>query len=448
MKLTISEAAQLTFLADIDQHVWAQNRIANRFQPVIPEPYTFDVVSQRTVEVIICDSGIMKTHEELVNAKIDDLYCLPELNGDFGDDTGHGTALASIIVGKTLGVNPNAVVKNVRISSSERMATLGELGDAFDAIYDHHISTPDVQKILNLSWFIPRDEFIDHKIKRLIDAGMIVFAAAGNTALCIDDITPAGTDGVQTIAASTKEDKSLVKVYGVKKKLFMFAPGEDVDVASIRANDAYVYGDGSSISCALASAVASLIFGMGDSCPAADDVLHFMKQDATFNAMFVDKQISTNENYLLHLPNSHSRFKDISIYINECQIDTLKDPCLEVPVAYILPYFKRLPNTLYTFSIEFEDKEFQDAFKDSTVLEDGSVSLVMDKAYTFDTDEKYKLAKFRLVANSNHASEQSHWVLFAIVHDWDNLAEVQNAVYARTDINVNFLSATTLEKDV
>jgi hypothetical protein len=52
------------------------------------------------------------------------------------------------------------------------------------------------------------------------------------------------------------------------------------------------------------------------------------------------------------------------------------------------------------------------------------------------------------LAKSNHATEESHWVLFAILHDWNNLAHVQNAVYARTDINVNFLSATTLEKDV
>jgi hypothetical protein len=448
MKLKINEASQLTYLADIDQHVWAQNRIANRFQPVIAEPYTFTVKHQRPVEVIICDSGIMKTHDELKDAKIEDLYCLPDLNGDFGDDTGHGTALASIVVGKTLGVNPSAVVKNVRISSSERMATLGELGEAFDAIYDYHVSTPDTPKVLNLSWFIPRDEFIDHKIKRLVDAGVVVFAAAGNTALCIDDITPAGTDGVHTIAASTKDDQSMVKVYGVKKKLFMFAPGEDVDVASIMTNDAYVYGDGSSISCALASAVASLVFGMGDICPAADDVIAFMKQDATFNAMFVDKKITTDENYLLHLPNSHSRIKDISIYINECQIDTLKDTGLEVPSAFLLPYFKRLPNTNYTFAIEFEDEEFKKAFEASTVASDGTVSLHLDSAYTFDTDEKYKLAKFRLIATSNHATEESHWVLFAIMHNWDNIAAVQDDIYSRTDINVNFLSATGSEKDV
>jgi hypothetical protein len=164
--------------------------------------------------------------------------------------------------------------------------------------------------------------------------------------------------------------------------------------------------------------------------------------------MFVDKKITTDENYLLHLPNSHSRIKDISIYINECQIDTLKDTGLEVPSAFLLPYFKRLPNTNYTFAIEFEDEEFKKAFEASTVASDGTVSLHLDSAYTFDTDEKYKLAKFRLIATSNHATEESHWVLFAIMHNWDNIAAVQDDIYSRTDINVNFLSATGSEKDV
>jgi subtilisin family serine protease len=408
----------------------------------------YSVKPQRQVEVIICDSGIMKTHDELKDAKIEDLYCIPELNGDFSDDTGHGTALASIVVGKTLGVNKNAVVKNVRISSRTKTATLGELGDAFDAIYDYHVQTPDTPKVLNLSWRIPRDAFIDHKIKRLIDAGMMVFAAAGNTDLCIDDYTPAGTDGVLTIAASTKDDREMFKVGGKDKKMFMFAPGEDIDVAGIMANDAYVYGDGSSISCALAVGVASMIFGMGDSCPSADDVATFMKHDATFNVLFINSNIRTNENFLLHSPNSHSRLKDVSIYINEFQIDALKQSGVEVPMSYLLPYFKRLPNTNYTFEIEFEDQEFKNAFASSIVLDDNTVSLHLDNAYTFDADEKYKLAKFRLLAKSNHATEESHWVLFAILHDWNNLAHVQNAVYARTDINVNFLSATTLEKDV
>jgi hypothetical protein len=53
-----------------------------------------------------------------------------------------------------------------------------------------------------------------------------------------------------------------------------------------------------------------------------------------------------------------------------------------------------------------------------------------------------------MIATSNHATEESHWVLFAIMHNWDNIAAVQDDIYSRTDINVNFLSATGSEKDV
>jgi hypothetical protein len=434
-------------LVEIEENTWAQNRIANRFQPLVGDPYSYDITAQRQVEVIICDSGIWKDHDELKDAKIDDLFCIPSLNGDFGDDLGHGTALASIVVGKTLGLNKSATIKNVRISSGTKAATLSELGQAFDAIYDHHVQSPSVAKVLNLSWRIPRSQFIDQKIKRLIDAGMIVFAAAGNTALCIDDITPAGTDRVLTIAASTKDDHQLVNVYGVKKQPFMFAPGEDIVVAGIASNSAFIFGDGSSISSVLAAGVASIVFGMGDASPSADNVRDFMKHDATFNTMFLPAG-SKNPNFMLHLPNAHARIKDISIYINEFQIDQLKKETVEIPLAYMLPYFNKLQNTAYTFELVFDSDENQKAFAPSVVNTDGSVDIRLDPVYDFDKTEKYKLVKFKLLAKANHAVEESHWIMFSMLHDINDVSIVQNEIYNRTDVNVNFLSATGTEKDV
>jgi hypothetical protein len=434
-------------LADIEENTWAQNRIANRFQPLVGDPYMYDVTSQRPVEVIICDSGIHKDHIELKDAKIDDLFCIPSLNGDFGDDLGHGTALASIVVGKTLGLNKAATIKNVRISSGTKSATLSELAQAFDAIYDHHVQSPEIAKVLNLSWRIPRSQFIDQKIKRLIDAGMIVFAAAGNTSLCIDDITPAGTDRVLTIAASTKDDHQLVDVYGIKKQPFMFAPGEDIVVAGLASDTSYIFGDGSSISSVLASGVASIVFGMGDVAPSSDNVRDFMKHDATFNTMFLPAG-SKNPNFMLHMPNAHARIKDVSIYINEFQIDQLKNEVVEIPLAYMLPYFNKLQNTVYTFELVFDSDENQQAFAPSVVNADGSVDIKLDSLYDFDKSEKYKLVKFKLLAKANHAVEESHWIMFSMLHDMSDVSTVQSDIYNRTDVNVNFLSATGTEKDV
>lgn len=243
----------------LDDGTWGQVRIANRYYPLdwpLPE---FTINPLRTVEVFVMDSGINKNHSEFINAQIDDFYKCSSLE-TYGDDTLHGTAVASLIVGRTLGLARHAIIKNVKILSPDFKPSLMDLSEAFDAILEYHNQTPAICKVLNLSWGMPRSAYIDYKLGLLYNAGILIIASAGNTAIDIDDITPAGTSSVFTVAASTRTDQELVSIYGTEKPISIYAPGESIKCASHLDINGYNLYDGSSFSTAFTSAVAARYF--------------------------------------------------------------------------------------------------------------------------------------------------------------------------------------------
>ena len=60
--------------------------------------------------IYLVDFGVDSAHPELSNSNIVNLW---SYNQDFSDPLGHGTSMASVIVGSTLGVVPDAELKSV-----------------------------------------------------------------------------------------------------------------------------------------------------------------------------------------------------------------------------------------------------------------------------------------------------------------------------------------------
>jgi hypothetical protein len=211
--------------------------------------------------VYLMDSGIKADHPEFVDADIENLYSFTD---DFVDRKGHGTALASLIVGKTCGIT-NAKLKVVKIFDKDVPTRLSDFLSALDAIY-LDFSSVNAYGIINCSWEIERNEYVESKLRVLWASGAQIVVAAGNTGTDIGNVTPAAMAEALVVGSynsmllpcdfSDYTGAQAISVTGGTVnggKLSGWAPGENIYVATL--DDGYNFVSGTSASAAIHSAI-------------------------------------------------------------------------------------------------------------------------------------------------------------------------------------------------
>ena len=226
---------------------------------------TIPVKGKGTI-IYLVDSGIKKDHSEFADASISDLFSICP---DYEDRSGHGTALASVMVGKTCGV-ADATVKNVKLFDSVVSTYQSNMIAAFDAILTDFYANPIKIGVVNCSWAIARNTYIESKLQALIDAGLVVTVAAGNNGTVIENVTPAAMENVVVVGAynsdfkpcdfSNFSDSSISVTAGATNsgKLSGWAPGQDIWSATLDGN--YGNASGTSIATAIHSAIIAYTF--------------------------------------------------------------------------------------------------------------------------------------------------------------------------------------------
>jgi hypothetical protein len=211
--------------------------------------------------VYLLDSGIEADHPEFEDADIEYLYSLTD---DFVDRKGHGTALASVIVGKTCGIT-NAKLKVVKLFDTLVPTRLSDFLGAMDAIYTDFAATTSYG-VMNCSWATARNEYIEAKMQTLFRAGIQIVVAAGNDGSDIGDVTPAAMPEAIVVGAynssllpcnfSDYTGTSTISVTSGSSnggKLSGWAPGEDIYAAKL--DGGYGFSSGTSIAAAIHSAI-------------------------------------------------------------------------------------------------------------------------------------------------------------------------------------------------
>ncbi len=147
------------------------------------------------IGIAIIDSGIYTSHRELIDSsgKLRTVY-----NQDFtGEGTtkdiyGHGTHVASIAAGNSyvssgayIGIAPNAKLINLRVLNSQGTGTTSALLNALNWIYSNRTNTTYNIKVVNMSLGAPainsyKNDPLCQAVRKLVDAGIVVVAAAGN----------------------------------------------------------------------------------------------------------------------------------------------------------------------------------------------------------------------------------------------------------------------------
>jgi len=145
------------------------------------------------IGIAIIDSGIDTDHRSFLDKSnsVRVVYSEDFTNeGRTDDPYGHGTHVASLAAGNGrisngayVGIAPNASLINLRVLNSEGVGTTAYVLRALDWVASN--KTAYNIRVVNMSLGMPaidsyRNDPVCRAVRRLVDAGVVVFAAAGN----------------------------------------------------------------------------------------------------------------------------------------------------------------------------------------------------------------------------------------------------------------------------
>jgi subtilisin family serine protease len=209
-----------------------------------------------SVLVAVIDTGIDWNHPDLAGNYVALGYDWVNNDTDPMDDHGHGTHCAGIIAASLNNSVGIAGLAQVRIMAEKGLDQHGEGYD--DDLANAIIHAVDQgADILSNSWGDYEDSALLHDaIKYAYDKGVLVVAAAGNSAWNVKAF-PAGYDEVVAVTATNQtDDPASFTNFGNWVELA--APG--VHIYSTVYDNSYTYMSGTSMACPHVSGVAALVW--------------------------------------------------------------------------------------------------------------------------------------------------------------------------------------------
>lgn len=253
----------ISFDPEVDSNWW---KVATLDLNDYDKPTISHKLNKQYISVYVVDSGIAADHPEFVGVDVENVY---SYDGTFNDINGHGTAISSIVGGNTCSL-ANSNIKVVKIFG-ETPTRQSHLLAAFDAIISH-ASTNIFPSVVNLSWAIEKNEFIESKIQKLLDNKIPVVCSAGNAGVPIPNVTPASMLDVITVGAYNPEfepcDFSNYTGSGIAVTggivnygaIDVWAPG--INILAANNDGSYHIVSGTSISAAIHSSALAFTFGL------------------------------------------------------------------------------------------------------------------------------------------------------------------------------------------
>lgn len=212
------------------------------------------------VTVFLIDSGITTSHPEF-SGRASIGYESNSSAAYGGDCAGHGTEVASVIVGKGVGVAKEAEIVSVSALDCDGEGTNSDLVFAIQWILENRKSPA----VINMSVGGEKSAIVDAAVREAIGQGIPVVVAAGNSNLDACTQSPSGVESAIVVGASTRsKQKASFSNYG--KCVHIFAPGKDIVVANAKfsANGKttkalYSLASGTSLACPFVTGVVALL---------------------------------------------------------------------------------------------------------------------------------------------------------------------------------------------
>lgn len=228
------------------------------------------------IDIYVVDTGVDSLHPEFEGRVKDGFDAFAE-NLDQKDCQGHGTHVAGVIAGRTYGVAKKANIIPVRVLNCSGQGNTSTLTAGIDWILSNHKSTSPA--IVNMSLGGAKDLSVNYAVSKLISAGFIVTAAAGNFSSDACNYSPASADGVIAVGSiDQSNNRSSFSNWGACVDIF--APGSKIISASPFNYSSYASKSGTSqASPFVAGAIATyLSSGVTTSKSSAESILYSYAQ--------------------------------------------------------------------------------------------------------------------------------------------------------------------------
>ncbi|CAI2164283.1 16623_t:CDS:2 [Funneliformis geosporum] len=234
----------------------------------LDKSFTFPDTAGEDVDIYIIDTGISTKHSEFGGrAKSGGAFCE---GCNENDENGHGTHVASIAAGKTLGVARKANLIAIRVLDADGSGSNAGVIDGMTAVIDQHKKSKNKNSVVNMSLGGSFSAAVNTAVKALTDAGVHVVAAAGNEASDSCTKSPASAPSAITVGATEAKSDDIADFSNFGKCNDIFAPGVDITGADFNNDKGKVVFSGTSqASPHVAGTVALVIAKDGNQSPAA-----------------------------------------------------------------------------------------------------------------------------------------------------------------------------------
>jgi hypothetical protein len=234
--------------------LWWLDRINKTTADAMDSTYRWEHAADG-VRVYLVDNGARGTHQEYA------ARTLPGYSASGGDPYApaqqHGTGMASLAAGTTLGVAREADVVSVQVNDSNTLSVANFVA-ACDWIVGNHPGGPGVA---NMSLVFTTSTSVDNAAQSVVDAGLVVVAASGNNSGSAGSYSPARVADLVTVAA-TNQDGTFRSNSNSGTAVDLLGPGESSIVADSAADDGWTGPwNNTSVACAVVSGVAAAVWG-------------------------------------------------------------------------------------------------------------------------------------------------------------------------------------------
>jgi hypothetical protein len=215
----------------------------------LPQAHT--LAHGMNVTVAVIDSGIDKSHPELVNTIADAFDALGSKEGPHV----HGTGIAGAIAAhaKLMGSAPEVRILAIRAFGA---ATSGAESTSYVILKSLDYAVLHGAQVINMSFAGPKDNLIERGVAATAAKGIVLVAAAGNAGAKSPPLYPAANPNVIAVSGTDAKEK-LFTASNRGNHIAIAAPGADILLPA--PDGKYQMTSGTSFSAAYVSGIAALL---------------------------------------------------------------------------------------------------------------------------------------------------------------------------------------------